>query len=328
MIQILVATFLSLTSESQAASAKLTGTLGVTNKLDNAATFIDLSTGATRTVKVGSLPHEIVLGGGFAYVSNYGSAHIRSTGIKDDPGNTLSIVDLATFKVETMDLGPSRCAPHGLVLSKEGKTLYVTCEGRHEIAVIDTGKKVVSHFLRTNQAGSHMLVLSADETLAYVANFWLGTITVLDLTARKILKQISVGRGCEGIDISDDGQDLYVSRVEDGEVIRIDTKKLDISVRKKAGADHSPIRVTAVSPDHVLVNDVRSGKALLLDAKDLSQVQEFNVGRQPIGLAHSATHAFSAGMADGTITVINLLTRKIDAVLPAGGSPDGIAYMP
>jgi len=306
------------------------GILGVVNKDDGTASFINLRTGDTQTVAVGLRPHEVVIGNGTAYVSNYGSAHIRSSDLKDVPGNTLSVVQLAPpYTVTALDLGATRCAPHGLVLSKGNKRLYVTCEGRHEIAVIDTEQKMVSHFLPTNQAGSHLLVLSPDESRLYVTNFWLGTVSTIDVASRKLLKQIRVGRGCEGIGISADGENLFVSRVEDGEVLRIDTRTLEVVQRRTLATGSSPIRVIPGTPTQLLVNDVGAGKMLILNPQDLTLIKEIKVGTQPIGLAASnGHHAFAANMRDKTVSVINLNTFLVEAEFPTGASPDGIAYAP
>src|SRR4051794_8460503 len=86
--------------------------LGVVNKKDGTASLIDVKTHATQTVTVGKLPHEIFLSADNAFVTNYGSAHIRSSDLNDEPGNTLSIISLARpYAVTKVDLGPARCAP-------------------------------------------------------------------------------------------------------------------------------------------------------------------------------------------------------------------------
>lgn len=70
--------------------------------------------------------------GRVVFVSNYGSAHVRSSDLADRPGNTLSAIDSAhpDRAPETIELGAGRCAPHGLAVSRDHQRLYVTCEAR------------------------------------------------------------------------------------------------------------------------------------------------------------------------------------------------------
>jgi DNA-binding beta-propeller fold protein YncE len=90
-----------------------------------------LALGARRS----DVPHEVAAAGGLVFVSNYGSAHVRSSDLTNDPGHRLSVVDVshADSVAEAIDLGPGRCAPHGLAVSDDARRLYVTCEGRQEV---------------------------------------------------------------------------------------------------------------------------------------------------------------------------------------------------
>ena len=140
---------------------------------------------------------------------------MRSSDLTNDPGNTLSVVDLSRLDAaaQTIDLGLGRRAPHGLAVSRDQQRLYVTCVGRQEVLVVDVTSRRILHAIPTNQAGSHMLALSAEGSRAYVTNFWHGTVSVLDLQARPILAQIATGSATEGIGLSPDDRYAYTSSV-------------------------------------------------------------------------------------------------------------------
>jgi DNA-binding beta-propeller fold protein YncE len=209
------------------------GIIAIASKAQGLMTLIGLQAQPTREFKVGYLPHEVAAVGRVVFVSNYGNAHVRSSDLTNEPGNTLSAIDLARpdSAPEIIDLGAGRCAPHGLAVSRDQRRLYVTCEGRQEVLAIDVPSRRILHAIPTNQAGSHMLVVSADDARAYVTNFWHGTVTVLDLNARRILAQIATGSGTEGIGISPDGRHIYTSSVYINELVRIDTSTLQVVVR-------------------------------------------------------------------------------------------------
>jgi YVTN family beta-propeller protein len=305
--------------------------LGVVNKYDGTASVIETETGKTTTFKVGYLPHEIAFASGKVYVSNYGSAHVRSSDMRDRPGNTLSVAALETPQaVNEINLGPARCAPHGLTPTKDGRHLYITCEGRQEIAVLDTLTDSVMFTIPTNQAGSHLVVVASDESRAYVSNFWLGTVSVIDIPNRKLIKQVFVGRGGEGIGLSADDRSVYVTRVEGDEIVKVDTASLTVTKRQPTPG-HSPIRVSPVPshPEWVLVNNVGTNTVQVLNADDLSLVKEITVGHQPIGQAVSnGDYAYAANMKDNNVSVINLKTMQVETQIGVGNAPDGMAFAP
>jgi len=221
------------------------GRIAMASKAPGVLTVVGLQGQPAREFKVGYLPHEVVAAGPLVFVSNYGSAHVRSSDLTNNPGNTLSVIDLSRphAAAETIDLGPGRCAPHGLAVSRDQQRLYVTCEGRQEVLVLDVTNRRVLHAIPTNQAGSHMLTLSADGSRAYVTNFWHGTVSVLDLRARRILAQIATGSGTEGIGLSPDGRHAYASSVYINEIVKIDTGTLQVVGRARMDNCLGAVRV-------------------------------------------------------------------------------------
>ena len=114
-------------SQQPGASA---GRIAIASKAPGVLTIVGLQGQPAREVTVGYLPHEAAAAGSLVFVSNYGNAHVRSSDLTDSPGNTLSVVDLSRLDApaQAIDLGPGRCAPHGLAVSRDLQRLYVTCE--------------------------------------------------------------------------------------------------------------------------------------------------------------------------------------------------------
>lgn len=306
--------------------------LAIVNKADGALTVLNLKDQTRQTFNLGSyLPHETAVAKNFVFVSNYGSAYIRSSALDNIPGNTLSVIDLTQPQkpAQTLDLGTGRCAPHGLTVSPDQKRLYITCEIRQEILVMDVASHQVIDALPTNQAGSHLLVLNSDESKAFVGNFFHGTITVLDIKNRKILAQIPVAKGTEGIGISPDDSTIYVTSPLSNELIKIDVATLKEVGRKFLGANCGSLRVVP-TPDtgkELVINCSDSDTVQIVNAETLEIQKELKVGRLPIGIAvANSTYAYSANMNDGTVSIINLKSRSVEDTLPAGNVPDGMFY--
>ena len=309
------------------------GSIAIVNKSQGLLTVLNLQDRSHRVFKVGFLPHETVHAQGLVFVSNYGSDHVRSSDLDNEPGNTLSVIDLSrpNQPPKTVDLGAGRCAPHGLAVSPNERHLYVTCEGRQEVLVIDVATQTVRHSVSTNQAGSHMIVVSSDESKAYVANFWHGTVSVLDLKGRTILGQVETGRGTEGIGLSPDDRYLYTTSVLTNELVKVDTTTLTVIARKFIGENTAPIRVVS-TPDNgktLVINCAGDGRLLIVNAETLDVVHDVKVGNLPIGIAvPNSRYAYSANMDDGTISVTNIQAGIVEATIPAGEQPDGIAHIP
>ncbi|WP_374076022.1 cytochrome D1 domain-containing protein [Bdellovibrio bacteriovorus] len=306
--------------------------LGVVNKADGTASFINLETQQTDLViNVGYFPHEITSSpdGSKVFVTNYGKEHVRSTSPKNHPGNTVSIIDMKNkSKSGELQLGTDACAPHGVLTSADGKRIYITCEDRQEVLVIDAVKNEISHSVPTLQAQSHMVTITADESRAYTANFSPGTVTALDLKNRTILKQISVGPGTEGVALSPNKPFVYATSVLGGFLVKIDTNTLEIV--QKVATDRSPVRVLP-SPDGKLlvVNNSADGTVQIFDADTLDLIKRIKVGRQPIGLVvPNNDYAYTANMLDNSVSVINLKTMQVTSELKTGSKPDGITYIP
>lgn len=318
---------------SSQAPAEPTGTIAIASKAPGLMTLIGLQAQPIRAFKVGYLPHEVAAVGRVVFVSNYGNAHVRSSDLTNEPGNTLSAIDLARpdSAPEIVDLGPGRCAPHGLAVSRDQRRLYVTCEGRQEVLVIDVPSRRTLHAIPTNQAGSHMLVVSADEARAYVTNFWHGTVTALDLKMRRILAQIATGSGTEGIGISPDGRYIYASSVYINELVRIDTSTLQVVGRAVMENCRGAVRVvpTPVEGRTLVVNCADNGRVLLVDADTLRIRCTLSVGTLPIGITvPDDRYAYVANMIDDTISVVDISRGAVTRTIPAGDEPDGIVFVP
>ncbi|MBP9708852.1 MAG: beta-propeller fold lactonase family protein [Oligoflexales bacterium] len=323
--------FIALSCFTSLALAGETGMLAVVNKADASISLIDLETGVSKSkFNLGYFPHEITgsSDGTSVFVSNYGKDHVRSQSSENKPGNTIFKINLLTQRIQEIELGLGTCAPHGIEISKDGEFVYVTCEDREEVAVVDAANGKFMYAIPTMQSKSHMLALSPDQSRLYVANFGSASVTVLDLKSRTIIGHINTGAGTEGIGISPDGAKIYATAVLEDKISVIDSNTL--RVIQQIDTDPSPIRVLA-TPDgkYLLVNSSRTGYLQIFDANLLTFVKRIKVGKQPIGLTvPNSQRAFVANMGDNTVSEIDLTNLEVRAVYATGAKPDGLVYLP
>lgn len=290
-------------------------TLVVANRGGSTVTLIDPSTMTTLAqVDAGPQPHEVALSadGRHAYVSNYVSGG----------GNTLSVIDLATrTKIKTIDIGELR-GPHGI--AQHGGKIYFTAETSRSVASYDPVTDRVDWIGRTNQAVSHMLVLSPDGANVYTANIISATASIVPVGTAASRKNIpTVTRG-EGIALSPDGKELWVGSVETGGIAIIDleseTRVATISVGQQAYR-------LAFTPNGRYVLATRGRALAIYDAVTREEIQRVNVTGLAFGILPSpdSTVAYVAVADPDQVVKVDLSTFQVLGAAPASPIPDGLA---
>ena len=66
------------------------------------------------------------------------------------------------------------------------------------VSVIDVATNAVITTLRAGR-GAHGVAVSADGTRVFIANTFANTVTVIDATQQRVLRNVSVGQGPSGI---------------------------------------------------------------------------------------------------------------------------------
>lgn len=188
-----------------------------------------------------------------------------------------------------------------------------------------------------------MVAVAPGGRRAYVANIGSGSVSVLDLEAGALVKNVPTGEGAEGIDLA--AGRLWVTNREADTVTVLDAESLEpLAALASAGF---PIRARAVG-DRVLVTHARSGEIAVFDAAEMEEVRRFRVeveardteGRLfgdrfgessvPIGVVvdGDGRRAWVAHANADVVTEIDLETVATVRSLRAGKEPDGMAWSP
>lgn len=317
-------------------------TLLVVRKTDNAVDFMDPGSGLRlASVPTGNAPHEISVSpdGKRAAVSNYGT--------REQPGSTLSIVDLEQpQEIRRIDLAP-HTRPHGVAWFAADR-IAVTTEGSRHLLILDPAVSQVIGTIETAQETSHMVVVSADARRAYVTNIGSGTTTAIDLVNRRKLEDIATGAGSEALALTPDGRELWVAARADGHIAVVDTATL--AVKARLPLPGIPIRI-GMTPD---------GRTALVTCAGAGEIVAFDVERRverrrakvAVPLAPGAQERPFARLATGSVLPVGLLvsrdgrsayvaatmgdrvaqfdtrTLEILRTLDVGGEPDGLGSTP
>ena len=320
--------------------AVLEGTIIVASKSGDDVYFIDRESGETLVVlPTGLEPHEVEVSddGRIAVVCNYGN--------RDNPGNTLTVYDVQKGILhKTIDLG-EHTRPHGMQWVAGTNNLLVTTEGSRSLIMVDVKEGAVVQVMDTEEEVSHMVAATNDFSRAFVPSIRTGNVAVFDLETGQLIDHVYSGEGAEGIDVSPDGAEVWVTNRADNTITIFDTQTLDVLAQLPC--EDFPIRAK-FTPDgtRFLVSNARSGTIAVFDAinklhmgdikltppvpadtDDERYFAEFEGTSIPIGIViPDNRYAYVANTRSDVVSVIDIEKLEITGHFQAGNEPDGINF--
>jgi DNA-binding beta-propeller fold protein YncE len=325
----LAAAGLSLTFLAcQIPNIRAAGWLLVANKGNQTLGLIDPEAGrmVATVPEEGVTGHEVVASpdGQRAFVPIYGNAGVGHPGTD---GQLVRVIDLKTRQiVGTVDLGkPLR--PHCAVIGPKNGLLYVTTELGNSVTIIDPHALNVVGTIPTDQPESHMLAISSDGRRGYTANVGPGTVSVLDLEAKKVLAVIHIAKTTQRISISTDDRWVFTSDQTKPQLAVIDTKSNQVSRWiTMPGIGYG----SATTPDGrwLVIALSNVNKVAVIDLQTMEVAHTLDVPRAPQEtlVRPDGKEAYVSCDASKQIAVIDTKTWEVKKLIDAGPSADGLAW--
>jgi len=274
----------------------------------------------------GNTGHEVAASpdGKLAYVPIYGDSGVGKTG---SDGANMVVVDLAAQKVTGNLNFTHGVRPHQPVFGRDG-LLYVTTELDQSVTVIDPKTLKIVGSIPTGQPESHMLVISHDGHRGYTANVGPGTVSVLDMDARKMLKVIHVSGNTQRISISNDDRWVFTADQTKPQLAVIDTRIDEVKrwiPLEGLGYGSTP------TPDGrwLLVAIPSSGTVAVIDLKNMTVARSISVASDPqeIVVSSDGQSAFVSCQSAGELVAVDLVNWRLKMGIEAGINPDGMAWV-
>jgi YVTN family beta-propeller protein len=260
---------------------------------------------------------------GLAYVPIFGDGiHGRNP----NPGHLLCIIDLEQCAhVGDIDLRPY-IAPHTLKLGPDG-LIYITCENSAVVAVIEPSAQKVVDAIETGSTNAHRLIISPDGRRLYTENEEDGSVSVIDLANRKLLRQIKTPRALAGIAISADGRTLVAVDDEQPSLFLIDVESERVVDSVRLQGVPEAAQIARYSPDNGIigVTSLKSDTVSLIDPSFHQQVA-IKVGSQPMDMAFRRDELFVACQGDGSVHVIDVPARRAKHSFHAGVGCESLGF--
>lgn len=274
----------------------------------------------------GNTGHEVTASpdGRMAYVPIYGDSGVGKPG---SDGSSMVAIDLVSLKITgTVDFGHG-VRPHLPVFGPKDGLLYVTTELDQSVTIVDPKTLKIVGSIPTGQTESHMLAIAHDGRRGYTANVGPGTVSVLDMEARKMLKVIPISGKTQRISISMDDHWVFTSDQTKPELVVIDTTTdlVKHTIKLKGlgyGSTPTPdgrwLLVAIPDKDSVAVIDLKTMK--------VTQMIEVASAPQEVVVQPDGATAWVSCERAGQVIAIDLNSWRLSNSIQAGALPDGMAW--
>lgn len=304
------------------------GFLVVANKGEHTVGFIDPEAGKqVATVEEGLITaHELIVSpdGRVIYVPIYGNSGVGKPGTD---GQVMLVIDAASRKITNkFDFGKG-VRPHCAQFDAKNNLLYITTELDQAVTVFNPATLKVVGKIPTGQPESHMLAITRDGRRGYTANVGPGTVSVLDLTARKLVTTIPISGETQRISLSVDDKLVFTADQKKPQLAVIDTATNKVKTWVALpGTGYG----TTPTPDGrwLVVAVPPTNQVAVVDLKAMIVVETIDVPAAPqeVLIRPDGRVAYVSCDKSGKVAAINTSTWKVDRLIDAGKLVDGLAW--
>ncbi|MGD0732138.1 MAG: cytochrome D1 domain-containing protein [Terracidiphilus sp.] len=304
------------------------GRLLVAQKGDRSLAIVDPVAGKViaQVPEGGVTGHEVTASpdGRLAYVPIYGNSGVGQPGTD---GSNLVVIDIASAKViGNVDFGHG-VRPHMPIIGPTDGLLYVTTELDNKITIIDPKTLKIVGSIPTGQPQSHMLALSRDGRRGYTCNVAPGSVSVLDIKARKTLAVIPISANTQRIAISNDGRWVFTADQVKPRLAVIDTMSNKVkSWIPLEGFGYG----SAPTPDGrwLLIAVPDKNSVAVIDLQTMRVAHSVAVAKSPqeVLVRPDGNAAYVSCVGSNQVDEIDPATWKVTRSIATGKGTDGLAW--
>ena len=270
--------------------------------------------------------HEVATSanGRLAFIPIYGDS---TPGKPGSNGHEVVVVDLIQRRVVHRIRFRHGVRPHCIVRNTRDGMLYVTTELDQSVTIINPKSFKIVGAISTGRPQSHMLTLSPNGQLAFTANISTGSVSVLDLVARKLLKVIPVAQTIQRITTSADGQWVFTADQNNARLAIVGLRS-DL-VEKWITLPSLGYGTASTQDRHWLLvalpaaNEIAVVNLLTFAVEKVIPVP---AGPHEILIAPGGAFAFIACTSANAVARLNLASWQITSVTKVGTISDGIGW--
>lgn len=304
------------------------GRLLVAQKGDRSLAIVDPLTGKViaDVAEGGVTGHEVAASpdGRLAFVPIYGNSGVGAPGTD---GRKIAVIDLAAKSV-VKDIEFSHgVRPHCPVFGPQDGLLYVTTELDRSITVIDPKALKIIGSIPTGQPESHMLAISHDGLRGYTANVGPGTVSVLDMKARKMLAVIHVSGNTQRIAVSMDDRWVFTADQTKPRMAVIDARAEKLS--RWIALDGIGYGAAPTLDGRWLLVAIPDKNAVdVIDLRTMKVARSVAVGAYPqeVLMRPDGEAAYVSCIRSNQVAEIDLAAWKTTRMIATGKDTDGLGW--
>jgi len=302
----------------------------VANKGENTLAVVDPETRQVLgRAPTGVRPHSVAASddGRLAFVANYGS----------DSGygavGSISVIDLETHReLRRVDIGPNS-RPHGVMFA--GGKVYFTADGYKLIGCYDPAGDRMEWMLGIGQDRAETIVLSKDQNLIFSSNNASESVTIMERSSNPSnpsdwkLTVLHVGDQPQGIDLSPDGREVWVSNEGDDIVSVIDVAARRVGDMFRVQTESSSRLKFTPDGRRVVLTDRDRGQLVVLDAATRTVIRRIpGLGNRvtDVLVTPDGKWAYASAQNDHGVAVVDLEKMEFAGQIATGADPEGVAW--
>lgn len=299
--------------------------LAVVEEKASRVDFYDADTGGLLGgTAVGNLPHEIAISNDkkLAFVSNFGLHDYDQT--IGTPGNSISVIDLETFKEKYQLITGNKNAPHGLKIRPAHlNELYVNTELDNQMVVFDLNTQQIKRRFSI-MPGTHNFIFSPDGEWLWLMAGKNG-VSKLHAETGEIVEQYKSDTPIRGLSYTSDYQKLILSG--NNEIIFLDPTSLEVD-HKINHLNVDQILYSVMTPDgkYLLAPAVWNNEVLVIDTQEEKVIKRIVTGVDPVNINVSpdSQFAYVTNGRNSHVSKINLQDFTLSEIATQPGT-NGIA---
>ena len=311
-----------------ALSSKVAGARSLVYVPDGIANRVDVIDPSSYKVidsfHVGRLPQHVVP-----------SYDLKTLWVTNDLSNTLTAIDPTTGK-------PTRTVsvedPYNMYFTPDGKFAMVMAEARQRIDFRDPHTMAIRHKLFVSCRGVDHGDFTADGRLFIASCEFVGKMVVIDVTNKKVLGYIDLGRGYmpQDVKLSPDGKVFYVADMAANGVWVIDARKLTVLGKIHTGKGAHGLYISRDART-MFVSNRDEGSIGLIDLATRRLRTTWHLPRASSGMAASPDMGnlsadgkvlWLSGRYASEVYAINTATGALLARIRVGTGPHGLCVWP
>ena len=247
--------------------------------------------------------------------------------------NAVAVLDTGTNHV--IKTIPVPAGPHGMVITPDGRLVYVSSDGASTVSVIDTTTDAVKANIEVGTT-PHGLALTPDAKTVLVAGFGTNQLSFIDVATNAVSGSVPVPSP-HNLAITPDGRRAYVASQVQGSAALVMVDLTSRSVVGRVALDKVP-RALSFSPDgkQLYFTEAGASAVQVLDPTTNTVVDQIPVGASPHHplFVGSGQTALVVVQGPGQLAVIDTANKAVTSV-PVGQMPhwialssdDGFAYV-